>query len=99
MEHEAELRHKNEMLRVEAELKGKAKIDRENRHKPRENTRRSGGAAKNCVRIHPVSDAYSWYSPQYLNLFLPCQDANVIRKLTSLAINMKSLGSFTVSKS
>ena len=31
MEHEAELRHKNEMLRVEAELKGKTKIDRENR--------------------------------------------------------------------
>ncbi len=31
MEHEAELRHKNEMLRIEAELKGKAKIDRENR--------------------------------------------------------------------
>ncbi len=31
VEHEAELRHKNEMLRLEAELKGKAKIDRENR--------------------------------------------------------------------
>ncbi|XP_064642219.1 ATPase family AAA domain-containing protein 3-A-like [Lineus longissimus] len=30
VEHEAELRHKNEMLRVEAELKGKAKVDREN---------------------------------------------------------------------
>jgi ATPase family AAA domain-containing protein 3A/B len=30
VEHEAELRHKNEMLRVEAELTGKAKIDREN---------------------------------------------------------------------
>ena len=31
VEHEAELRHKNEMLKLEAELKGKAKIDRENR--------------------------------------------------------------------
>lgn len=30
LEHEAELRHKNEMARVEAELRGKAKIDREN---------------------------------------------------------------------
>ncbi|CAG9860531.1 unnamed protein product [Phyllotreta striolata] len=31
IEHEMELRHKNEMKRVEAELKAKAKIDRENR--------------------------------------------------------------------
>ncbi len=31
VEHEAELRHKNEMLRLEAELKGRAKVDRENR--------------------------------------------------------------------
>jgi ATPase family AAA domain-containing protein 3A/B len=30
IEYEAELRHKNEMLRLEAELKGKAKVDREN---------------------------------------------------------------------
>ena len=31
MEYEAQLRHKNEMARIEAELAGKAKIDRENR--------------------------------------------------------------------
>lgn len=31
IEHEMDLRHKNEMKRVEAELKAKAKIDRENR--------------------------------------------------------------------
>ncbi|XP_023019750.1 ATPase family AAA domain containing bor [Leptinotarsa decemlineata] len=31
IEHEMELRHKNEMKKVEAELKAKAKIDRENR--------------------------------------------------------------------
>uniref|UniRef100_A0A1X7UTJ6 ATPase family AAA domain-containing protein n=1 Tax=Amphimedon queenslandica TaxID=400682 RepID=A0A1X7UTJ6_AMPQE len=31
IEYEANLRHKNEMLRLEAELKGKAKIERENR--------------------------------------------------------------------
>ena len=31
MEYEAQLRHKNEMQRIEAELAGKAKIDRENR--------------------------------------------------------------------
>lgn len=31
IEHEMELRHKNEMKRVEAELKAKAKVDRENR--------------------------------------------------------------------
>lgn len=31
MEYEAELRHKNEMTKLEAELKGKAKIERENR--------------------------------------------------------------------
>lgn len=31
MEYEAELRHKNEMARIEAELRGKAQIDRENR--------------------------------------------------------------------
>lgn len=31
MEYEAELRHKNEMKRVEAELMGKAKMERENR--------------------------------------------------------------------
>lgn len=31
MEYEAQLRHKNEMARIEAELSGKAKIDRENR--------------------------------------------------------------------
>ncbi|XP_076472724.1 ATPase family AAA domain-containing protein 3-like [Babylonia areolata] len=30
IEHEAELRHKNEMQRLEAELRGKAKVDREN---------------------------------------------------------------------
>ena len=30
IEHEAELRHKNEMSRLEAELRGKAKVDREN---------------------------------------------------------------------
>lgn len=31
IEHEMDLRHKNEMKRVEAELKAKAKVDRENR--------------------------------------------------------------------
>lgn len=31
IEHEMELRHKNEMKRVEAELHAKAKVDRENR--------------------------------------------------------------------
>ena len=31
IEHEAELRHKNEMTRLEAELRGKAQIDRENK--------------------------------------------------------------------
>ncbi|XP_067947688.1 ATPase family AAA domain-containing protein 3-A-like [Watersipora subatra] len=31
MEYEAELRHKNEMARIQAELKGKAQVDRENR--------------------------------------------------------------------
>lgn len=31
IEHEMELRHQNEMKKVEAELKAKAKIDRENR--------------------------------------------------------------------
>lgn len=31
IEHEMELRHKNEMKRVEAELRAKAKVDRENR--------------------------------------------------------------------
>lgn len=31
MEYEAELRHKNEMVKLEAELRGKAKIERENR--------------------------------------------------------------------
>ncbi|XP_050412840.1 ATPase family AAA domain-containing protein 3-A isoform X2 [Patella vulgata] len=30
IEHEAELRHKNEMRRIEAEMSGKAKVDREN---------------------------------------------------------------------
>ena len=30
IEHEMELRHKNEMKRVEAELRAKAKVDREN---------------------------------------------------------------------
>ncbi|KAL8564954.1 hypothetical protein ACOMHN_019857 [Nucella lapillus] len=30
IEHEAELRHKNEMQKLEAELRGKAKVDREN---------------------------------------------------------------------
>jgi len=31
VEHEAELRHKNEMLRVEAEMKGRAQMERENK--------------------------------------------------------------------
>lgn len=31
IEHEMDLRHKNEMKRVEAELRAKAKVDRENR--------------------------------------------------------------------
>jgi len=30
IEHEAELRHKNEMLKLDAELRGRAKIEREN---------------------------------------------------------------------
>lgn len=37
MEHEAELRHKNEMAKLEAELRGKAKVDRENQDIIREN--------------------------------------------------------------
>lgn len=31
VEHEMDLRHKNEMKKVEAELRAKAKVDRENR--------------------------------------------------------------------
>lgn len=31
MEHESELRHKNDMLRIEAEAKARAKTDRENK--------------------------------------------------------------------
>lgn len=31
IEHEMELRHQNEMKKVEAELRAKAKVDRENR--------------------------------------------------------------------
>lgn len=31
IEHEMDLRHKNEMKKVEAELRAKAKVDRENR--------------------------------------------------------------------
>ena len=36
IEHEAELRHQNEMKRIEAELRGKAKVDRENQDLIRE---------------------------------------------------------------
>lgn len=39
MEYQAELNHKNDMKRIEAEFKGKAKIERENQDIIRENIR------------------------------------------------------------
>lgn len=39
MEYEAELKHKNKMKRIEAELRGKAQVDRENQDLIREQIR------------------------------------------------------------
>lgn len=39
MEYQAELNHKNDMKRIEAELKGKAQVERENQDIIRENIR------------------------------------------------------------
>lgn len=49
IEHEMDLRHKNEMKRVEAELKAKAKVDRENRDLTLEQIRLK--AAENRVTV------------------------------------------------
>lgn len=49
IEHEMELRHKNEMKRVEAELRAKAKIDRENQDLTLEQIRLK--AAENRVTV------------------------------------------------
>lgn len=49
VEHEMELRHKNEMKKVEAELRGKAKVDRENQDLTLEQIRLK--AAENRVTV------------------------------------------------
>jgi ATPase family AAA domain-containing protein 3A/B len=49
VEHEMELRHKNEMKRVEAELRAKAKVDRENQDLTLEQIRLK--AAENRVTV------------------------------------------------
>lgn len=49
VEHEMELRHKNEMKRVEAELQAKAKVDRENQDLTLEQIRLK--AAENRVTV------------------------------------------------
>lgn len=49
IEHEMELRHKNEMKRVEAELRAKAKVDRENQDLTLEQIRLK--AAENRVTV------------------------------------------------
>lgn len=49
IEHEMDLRHKNEMKRVEAELRAKAKVDRENQDLTLEQIRLK--AAENRVTV------------------------------------------------
>lgn len=49
IEHEMELRHKNEMKRVEAELRAKAKVDRENQDLTLEQIRLK--AAENRITV------------------------------------------------
>lgn len=49
IEHEMELRHKNEMKKVEAELRAKAKVDRENQDLTLEQIRLK--AAENRVTV------------------------------------------------
>ena len=66
VEHEAELRHKNDMVRLEAELRGKARVDRENQDIIRERIKLEAAERRQTVLesikwvMKPVRCCLAW---------------------------------------